>query len=121
MSIVINQNVAIVAAQGVAANVVLQPGSVISARVVQVLGSDQVRIAIGGQSIDVLSQVPLQAGQTLQLEVSQDAGGIRLAVVNPQGASEGLNGLADSAASLDPVTLAPGATIGIPPPTSSGI
>ena len=62
MSIVINQSVPLVAVQGVAADVVLQPGSVISARVVQVVGNDQVRIAIGGQSIDVLSQVPLQAG-----------------------------------------------------------
>jgi flagellar hook-length control protein FliK len=124
MSIVINQNVAVVAAQGATANVVLQPGSVISARVVQVLGNDQVRIAIGGQSIDVLSQVPLQAGQTLQLAVSQTADGIRLAVVNPQGgasASQGLNDLAGSAASLDTVTLAPGATVSLPPPTTSGV
>ena len=45
----------------------LQPGSVISATVLQVLGNDQVQISIAGQSIDVLSQVPLQAGQTLQL------------------------------------------------------
>ena len=39
------------------------------------LGNDQVQIAIGGQSIDVVSQVPLQAGQTLQLAVSQTADG----------------------------------------------
>ena len=60
----------------------LQPGSVISARVLQVLANDLVRIAIAGQSIDVLSQVPLQAGQTLQLAVSQTPDGIRLAVVS---------------------------------------
>jgi hypothetical protein len=114
MSIVINQNVPVSAAQVVAADVVLQPGSVISARVLQILGSDQVRIAIGSQSIDVLSQVPLQAGQTLQLAVSQTTDGIRLAVVNPQGgASAGPSpgGLASSAASLDTVILAPDATI----------
>ena len=52
-------------------------------------------------SIDVLSQVPLQAGQTLQLAVSQSEGGIRLAVVG-QGA-----GAAGSSA--DTVTLSPGA------------
>jgi hypothetical protein len=114
MSIVINQNVPVTAAQVLAPDVVLQPGSVISARVLQLLGSDQVRIAIGSQSIDVLSQVPLQAGQTLQLAVSQTTDGIRLAVVNSQGAasaSPAPSDLASSAASLDTVTLAPDATI----------
>ena len=84
MSIVIHQNVPLVAAQGVTANVVLQPGSVVSARVVQVLGDNQALIAIGGQSINVVSQVPLQAGQTLQLAVSQTPNAIQLTVVNPQ-------------------------------------
>src|ERR1700726_4890566 len=118
MSIVINQNVP-VAAQGVTASIVLQPGSVISARVVQVLDNNQVQIAIGGQSINVLSQVPLQAGQTLQLAVSQSSDAITLAVVNPQGGSSSpsSNGIAGSAASLDQVTLAPGAIASIPPPT----
>ena len=59
----------------------LQPGTVINAQVLQILGNDLVRIAIGGQSIDVLSQVPLQAGQTLQLAVSQTPTAVRLAVV----------------------------------------
>jgi hypothetical protein len=123
MSIVINQNVPLAAAQGVTASIVLQPGSVISARVVQVLDNNQVQIAIGGQSIDVLSQVPLQAGQTLQLAVSQTSDAITLAVVNPQGgaSSPSSNGIASSTASLDQVTLAPGAIASIPPPTSSGI
>jgi Flagellar hook-length control protein FliK len=114
MSIVINQNVPVAAAQVVAPDVVLQPGSVISARVLQLLGSDQVRIAIGSQSIDVLSQVPLQAGQTLQLAVSQTTDGIRLAVVNSQGgaaASPAPSDLTSAAASFDTVTLAPDATI----------
>jgi hypothetical protein len=114
MSIVVNQNVPVVAQRAATPAVVLQPGSVISARVLQILGNNQVRIAIGSQSIDVLSQVPLQAGQTLQLAVSQVTDGIRLAVVNAQGgasASTGLGDLASSAASLDTVTLAPDATI----------
>jgi Flagellar hook-length control protein FliK len=90
MSIVINPTTPSVAAQGVAAqgataDIVLQPGTVITAQVLQLLGNDQVQIAIGGQSLDVVSQVPLQAGQTLQLSVSQGAGGtINLAVVNQQ-------------------------------------
>jgi hypothetical protein len=86
MPIVIAPNPPPVTAPGAtAADIVLQAGSVISARVLQILGPDQVRIAIGGQSIDVLSQVPLQAGQTLQLQVSQTASGIGLSIVNQQG------------------------------------
>jgi hypothetical protein len=68
-----------------------------------------VRIAIGGQAIDVLSQVPLQAGQTLQLQVSQTANGIGLAVVGPQGGAGPSQGLASATATLDAVTLAPDA------------
>src|ERR1700720_2750999 len=105
MSIVIAPNVPPVAAQGATtADIVLQPGSVISARVGQILGSDQVRIAIGGQAIDVLSQVPLLAGQTPQLQVSQTANGIALAVVNQQGGSTS-QGLAGATAALDSVSL----------------
>ena len=117
MPIVINQNVsqvaAQVAAQGAAATpatVVLQPGSVISARVLQVLASNTVQIAIGGQALEVQSQVPLQAGQTLQLAVSQTSDGIRLAIVDQQataapgqGSSVAANGASDT------VTLAPDA------------
>ena len=102
------------------ATVVLQPGTVINAQVLQILGNDTVRIAIGGQSIDVLSQVPLQAGQTLQLAVSQTADGtIRLAVVNPQAARRRTRpaGRRRRAAS-DAVTLAPGASAGIAAPTT---
>jgi len=89
------------------ADIVLQPGSVITAQVLQILPNDQVRIAIGGQSIDVSSQVPLQAGQTLQLQVSQTAGGIGLSLVNPQGAP----GAGQNLASATSITLAPDAAI----------
>jgi hypothetical protein len=123
MSIVINPNIRPAAAQGETAPIVLQPGSVISAKVQQVLGDDTVRIAIGGQSIDVLSQVPLQAGQTLQLTVSQSPDGtIRLAVVDPQGgtaASQGAGDPAAAAAPADTVTLAPEAAASIAPPATS--
>src|SRR5690554_4671908 len=90
-----------VAVQGVARDGVLQPGAVIDAEVLKVLANNMVRIAIAGLALDVMTQVPLQAGQTLQLAVSQNEEGIRLAVVG-QGA-----GAADTAA--DSVTLAPGA------------
>ncbi|THD56635.1 MAG: flagellar hook-length control protein FliK [Bradyrhizobium sp.] len=110
MSIVITPNVKPVAAQAVTtADIVLQPGSVISARVLQILGNDQVQISIGGQPIDVTSQVPLQAGQTLQLQVSQTASGIGLAIVSQQGGAAAGQAAAGATATLDSVTLAPNA------------
>jgi hypothetical protein len=109
MSIVINPTVPLVAAQGVTSDIVLQPGTVINAQVQQLLGNDQVRIAIGGQSLDVASQVPLQAGQTLQLAVSQAPDGtINLAVVNQQAGAPAVQPAASSATSnvtSDAVTL----------------
>jgi hypothetical protein len=127
MSIVITPHVSpVAAAQGAAAApVVLQPGSVISARVQQVLGNDTVRIAIGSQSLDVLTQIPLQAGQTLQLAVSQTADGtVRLAVVNAQdgaSASQGPTGAANATATSDTVTLAPDAAASIAPQTTPAV
>jgi hypothetical protein len=110
MSILITPNIPPAATlDATTADIVLQPGSVITARVLQILGSDQVRIAIGGQAIDVLSQVPLQAGQTLQLQVSQTANGIGLAVVGQQGGAGQSQDLASAAATLDAVTSAPDA------------
>jgi hypothetical protein len=109
MSITINPTVPLVAAQGVTADVVLQPGTLINAQVQQLLGNDQVRITIGGQSLNVGSQVPLQAGQTLQLAVSQAPDGtINLAVVNQQAGVPASQPGASSAASnvtSDAVTL----------------
>src|SRR5580693_9176315 len=75
---------------------------------------DAVQIAIAGQPIDVLSQVPLQAGQTLQLAVSQGSdGSIRLAVVSPQDGAPASQGVSDASTASDSVTLAPGATASI--------
>ncbi len=109
MSIAINSTVPLVAAQGVTADVVLQPGTVVNAQVLQLLGDDQVRIAVGGQSLDVVSQVPLQAGQTLQLSVSQTAdGNVNLAVVNQPASAAASQAAANPAATnatSDAVTL----------------
>lgn len=101
----VNPILAVDAARSVERDLVLQPGAVIDAQVLKVLANNMVRIAISGLALDVMSQVPLQAGQALQLAVSQNEGGIRLAVVG-QGA-----GAADTSAdtSADTVTLAPGA------------
>src|ERR1700733_15531360 len=105
MPISINPTVPVITAQGAAAGVVLQPGTVINAQVLKILAGDLVQIAIANLSIDVLSEIPLQAGQNLQLAVSQTQDGIRLAVVG-QGASA-----TTTAVTPDTVTLAPGATL----------
>jgi len=125
MPIVINQNVSQVAAQvATPVPVVLQPGTVISARVLQVLGSNTVQIAIGGQALQVQSQVPLQAGQTLQLAVSQTTDGIRLAIVTQQAAaapSQGSSLSANGAGASDTVTLAPDAAASVAAQTTSAV
>jgi Flagellar hook-length control protein FliK len=105
MPISVNPTVPVITAQGAVSGVVLQPGTVINAQVLKILAGNLVQIAIANLSIDVLSEVPLQAGQTLQLAVSQTQDGIRLAVVG-QGASA-----TSAAATPDAVTLAPGATL----------
>jgi len=101
MSISVNPILPVIAAQGAAPDLVLQPGSVVDAEVLKILSDDLVRIAIASLSIDVLSEIPLAAGQTLQLAVSQTPDGIRLAVVG-EGAGS---------ASADTVTLAPNAPV----------
>ena len=101
-----------VAAQGAGGatpTLVLQPGTVVSAQVQNVLAADLVRIAIANLSIDVVTEVSLQAGQSLQLAVSQaDSGVIRLAVV----------GQGSSAAVADVAGPAPDAQVGATASTS---
>src|SRR5258708_20038898 len=119
MPIVVNPIFPVIAAQGASPDLVLRPGTVVDAEVIKLLADNMVRIAIASLSIDVLSEIPLQVGQALQLAVSQTEAGIRLAVVgqNPGSADASLN----PDASLDTVTLAPAAlselTANPPPPT----
>ena len=86
MAITITSNIQSAAASApsapAASGIVLQAGQVITAEVLQVLGSDQVQIAIGNLTIEAATQVPLQVGQTLQLQVSQTPNGIGLSIVN---------------------------------------
>ena len=108
MAISVNPVLPVLAAQevgGVAPDLVLQQGSVVNAQVLKVLSADLVRIAISSLSIDVLSEVPLQEGQTLQLAVSQTPDGVRLAVVGQGADTLSLSG--------DAVTLSPGAQVSI--------
>lgn len=87
MPLAVNTSLPVVTVQGSGAPVALQPGAVVSARVLHVAESGQVQINIGGQALTVRSEVPLQPGQTLQLSVSQTADGVRLAVVPQQAAT----------------------------------
>ena len=96
-----------------ASGIVLQAGQVITVEVVQVLGNDQVQIAIGNQTIEAATQVPLQAGQTLQLQVSQTSSGIGLAIVNQPGAATGQAATGASATSNPVMTLSPSLTASI--------
>src|SRR5260221_433770 len=88
MSIAINPIFPVVGAQGVAPGVMLQPGTVIDATVLKLLDANLVRIAIANLSIEVLSEVPLKAGQALQLAVSQTPQGVKLAIVPRPGDGE---------------------------------
>src|SRR4051794_29839915 len=108
MSIVTNPIHPLIAAQGAAPGLVLQPGTVVDAQVLKLLSDNLVRIAISNLSLDVLSEIPLQAGQALQLAVSQTPDGIRLAVV----------GQGSGAAASDTITLTPDA-LGDAPANSS--
>jgi flagellar hook-length control protein FliK len=102
MPISVNPILPVLVAQGAAApELALQPGTVVDAKVLQLLADNLVRIAIANISIDVLSEVPLQAGQTLQLAVSLTEGGIRLALVG-----QGAGAAVTDSVSLAPATLA---------------
>ena len=109
MAISINPILPVLAAQeagATAPDLVLQPGGVIDAQVLKILSADLVRIAISGLSIDVLSEIPLQQGQALQLSVSQTPDGVRLAVVRP--------GAEAPSPAADAVTLSPQARVDAP-------
>ena len=98
-------SVAATAPSAPASAIALQAGQVITAEVLQVLGNDQVQIAIGNQTIEATTQVPLQVGQTLQLQVSQTSNGVGLAIVNQP--STGQAGAGEATSSNPVITLSP--------------
>src|SRR6185437_2968723 len=106
MAISVNSTLPVIAVQGAGSatsGVVLQPGTVISAQVQNVLANNLVQIAIAGLSLEVLSEVALTPGQNLQLAVSQNPDGVvRLQVV----------GQGNATASGDAATLAPNVPVG---------
>ncbi|GAB1716418.1 MAG: flagellar hook-length control protein FliK [Nitrobacter sp.] len=105
MAISINPIFPVIAVQDTGSEAALQPGTVVDARVQQVLADNLVRIAIANLTMEVLSEIPLQVGETLQLEVSQTAQGLRLAVAGQGGSPN--PAAAAMAEPADSVTLAP--------------
>jgi hypothetical protein len=85
MALTINPITPVISAEAAGPAVTLQPGSVIDAKVLQILANDFVRIAVASLSIEVASEVPLQVGQMLQLAVSQTPEGVRLQIVPQTG------------------------------------
>jgi hypothetical protein len=110
MAIAINPNLQPVTATAPSApvsGIVLQAGQVITAEVLQVLGNDQVQIAIGNQTIEATTQVPLQVGQNLQLQVSQTPNGIGLSIVNQPSTATGQAAAGGASNSDAVITLSP--------------
>ena len=68
------------------AQLTLQPGTVVSAQVMQLLENGLAQIAIDGMAIAALSEVPLQVGEQLKLAVSQATDGVIKLSIVPQGA-----------------------------------
>lgn len=86
--------------------VTLRPGAVIDATVLQLLENNLVRLAIAGLTLDVASEVPLQAGQTLRFAVTGDAAQLRLVVLPQADAAQGLAGIVPTSATKPVATSA---------------
>src|SRR4051812_9361839 len=113
MPISINPIFPVIAAQGAGPDIVLQPGTIVDAQVLKILANDLVRIAIANLSIEVLSEIPLQVGQSLQLAVSQTPQGIKLAVVGEAGSNAGIPASDEDTASaaVSPDVASPAAKV----------
>lgn len=120
MSFAINPVFPVISAQGATATTLFQPGTTISAQVLQQLDANRVRIAIPNLTIEVLSEVPLQPGQILQLAVTQTPQGVRLQIV-PQndGQSAAANAATSASANAEATILDILSTSNPAPPPAS--
>lgn len=113
MSTVITPTAAVVqvaAASAATQQLVLQPGTVIDARVLAVQ-DNLARVLIAGLTLDVLTEVALQPGANLKLAVSQTAEGVvRLAVLPQTGATQGRGQTSASSANGAAAAVAGNAT-----------
>ncbi len=96
------------------AGTALQSGTVLSARVQQVLAENLVQVAIGNLSMELASDLALQAGQTVQVAVTQSGQGLQLAILGQGGAAAATNGVASTAATVIDVAV-PLAPVVAPP------
>ena len=87
MQFAIPPNVIAASAQS-GSSVALQPGDIVNALVLQLLADGKVRIAIANKTMDVVSQVPLDPGTTVQLAVKSTATGLALSLLD-QGTEHG--------------------------------
>ena len=114
MALSISPTLPVIAAQSATATTggaVLLPGTVVNAAVLKA-AENLVQIAIANLAMDVLTEVPLTAGQTLQLAVSQNEdGGVRLTIVG-QGAGASAGTGAGAATTADYASLQPNAQAG---------
>jgi hypothetical protein len=113
MALSVSPTLPVIAAQSVTAGTsgaVFLPGTVVDAAVLQA-AENLVQIAIANLAMDVVTEVPLTAGQTLQLAVSQNQdGSVRLTIVG-QGAN-GATGTGTAGSATDYVSLSPNAQVG---------
>jgi hypothetical protein len=104
MSAVITQTSApsqLTATSGTAPELVLQPGTVIDARVLAV-SDGLARILIAGMAIEALTEVALQPGANLKFAVTQTADGVRLAIVPPEATAQTRTGASAQASGSTP-------------------
>jgi hypothetical protein len=106
MSLAIPPITPAVAALAADLGVALQPGTVVTAQVLQLLDANLVRVAIAGLTLDVAVAKPLQPGQTLQLAVAQTSEGLSLTPVT----SETTTALRGPAVQIADIPLAPRST-----------
>ena len=110
MALSVSPTLPVIAAQSATSatgGAVFLPGTVVNAEVLQA-AENLVQIAIANLAMDVMTEVPLTAGQSLQLAVSQNQdGSVRLTIVG-QGAAAA-TGTAGTAA--DYVSLSPDAQV----------
>jgi hypothetical protein len=109
MTLSVTPTLPVIAAQGATTastatgGTVFLPGTVVNAAVLQT-AENLVQIAIANLAMDVMTEVPLTAGQTLQLAVSQNPdGSVRLTIVGQgAGTAAGAAGTAPDYVSLSP-------------------
>lgn len=81
-----NSNVRIVNTQNIALtsqNRLLRSGDIVSARVISQQGAASYVLSVGGQKINVLSQIPLKEGAVFKAQIFTDSNTVRLKILEP--------------------------------------